>query len=291
MNIHKPMNKQWTVLRAVGFALALLLIVGLVLGRSVVRRLSSAAKSHMLAVLDAPQVTASRQGRYTDIIFLHHSVGTNLIEQGGVRERLTEAGYTFWDHGYNGDGLRGPDGSNRGYNLFVPDDNTDPDGLSMIFGQEPYPLPLNTLSALLQHDVIVIKSCFPNSQISSDGQLGQLKQLYLDMRNTMDKHPDKLFIVITQPPLNPAETNAENAARAHALATWLASDEFLHGQSNVTTFNLFDQLADGDPASPDYNMLRREYQDGADSHPNRLANETIGPAFADFIIAAADARR
>jgi len=66
----------------------------------------------------------------TRIMFLHHSCGENLINQGGVREGLTAGGYEFYDHGYNGDGLRLADGSYTGTNFDVPGDNTDPDGLA-----------------------------------------------------------------------------------------------------------------------------------------------------------------
>ena len=35
---------------------------------------------------------------------------------------------------------------------------------------------------------------------------------YLTIRDFTDQHPEKLFIVMTQPPLNPAETELEIAA-------------------------------------------------------------------------------
>jgi hypothetical protein len=44
---------------------------------------------------------------------------------------------------------------------------------------------------------------------------------------SVDCYPDKLFIVVTPPPLNPAETNLETAARARIMADWLTSEEFL----------------------------------------------------------------
>jgi len=52
----------------------------------------------------------------------------------------------------------------------------------------------------------------------------------------------------------------------------------------VFTFDFFAYLAADDPTAPDYNTLREAYRDGADSHPNVMANETIGPLFVDFII-------
>jgi hypothetical protein len=225
-------------------------------------------------------------GDFRDIVFLHHSVGTNLIDEGGVRELFNQAGYKFWDHGYNWQGLRDPSGKNTGYSYNVPNDNTDPDGLVAIFAQPAYGLPLNTFSGLLEHQVIAFKSCFPASDIQSDEQLAQRKQWYLGIRDVMDKHPDKLFIVVTQPPLVPAETKREYASRAHAFADWLNSDEFLKGHPNVVTFDLFSQYAENDPGSPDYNMLRTDYRNGVDSHPNKAANQTVAPVFVDAVIKA-----
>jgi len=234
------------------------------------------------ALLDHPHV--SSRGDLTNVIFLHHSVGRNLINQGGVRERLTAAGFQFWDHDYNWEGLTRPDGALAGYSYGIPDDNTDPDGLARIFAQRVYAWPLNALSGLMQHEVIAFKSCFPTSNVASDEQLEQYKTWYLGMREVMDRYPDHIFIVVTPPPLNPAATTPEVAARARAFADWLKSDEFLASHPNVFTFDLFGLLAEDDPAAPDFNMLRATYREGEDSHPNELANQTIGPLFADFIV-------
>ena len=69
------------------------------------------------------------------IIFLHHSTGHALIEEGAVREDFSALGYEFFDHGYNGDGLRLADGTWTGTHFDVPDDNTDPNGFADIFAQ------------------------------------------------------------------------------------------------------------------------------------------------------------
>jgi hypothetical protein len=243
----------------------------------------------VLAALKSPSV--SNDGDFTNVIFLHHSTGRNLIEQGAVRERFAESGYDFWDHGYNGSGVTRPDGSAAGFHYYVPDNNTDPDGLARIFAQPVYGLPLNTFSGLLQHEVIAFKSCFTASDIESDEQLEMYKTHYLGIRDVMDHHPDRVFIVLTPPPLNPAETDAETAARVRAFADWLASDEYRQGHPNVFTFDFFDLLAEGDRMAPDHNMLKQDYRDGADSHPNAAANETIGPVFVDFVIDVAWAYR
>ncbi len=237
------------------------------------------------AVLHRQDVLAYTRGEYTNIIFLHHSVGRNLIEQGRIREAFRERGYAFWDQDYNHRGLRNPEGESTGYGYDLPYDNSDPDGLARIFEQRVYPLPLNTLSGLLQHEVILLKSCFPNSHIPDAEALEARKALYLRIRAGMEAHPDKIFILLTSPPLNPADTNAEEAANARALSSWLASDDFLAGSENIFVFDFFDHLAVPDDGSPEANTLRPEYRPaGRDSHPNRLANETIAPRLVDFVI-------
>lgn len=228
-------------------------------------------------------ITNTSQGNYTNIIFLHHSVGHNLIEQGGVRQLFTQNGYSFWDHGYNNQGLRDPQGTYLNYHYTVPNDNTDFDGMRDIFTQKVYNQPVNTFSALLQHEVIIIKSCFPNSGITSDEMLAQDKEIFLTIRSVMDAYPDKLFIIITQPPLNPAETDLSSAARARELVNWLTSPEFLANHSNIAVFDFFSLLAEPNPQATDFNMLRSDYRDGTDSHPNQLANQTIAPLFVDFV--------
>lgn len=281
------MKKEMPLLIILGVLAAILVLVAGLALRGQGLRMALVHRGR--ALLDHPHVTS--RGDLTNVIFLHHSVGRNLINQGEVRERLTEVGFQFWDHDYNWEGLTRPDGTLAGYSYGIPDDNTDPDGLARLFAQRVYPWPLNALSGLMQHEVIAFKSCFPVSDITSDEQLEGYKAHYLSIRQVMDQYREKVFIVVTPPPLNPAATDAQTAARARAFAEWLKSDEFLTGHPNVFTFDLFGLLAEGDPAAPDFNMLRASYREGEDSHPNRLANEVIGPLFADFIIEATQTYR
>jgi hypothetical protein len=267
--------------------LAFRLVSGRSLGlRSFARDQVYAVTSRGKALSDSSSIKATSTGDYTNIIFLHHSVGHNLIDQGQVRELFTQSGYDFYDHDYNHLGLRNPDGEYLDYGYNVPHDNTDPDGLAEIFSQPVYTLPLNTFSGLLQHEVIVFKSCFPVSDITSKEKLDEYKVYYLEIREVMDQHPEKIFILVTPPPLNSAETNSGIAARARRFTDWLVSDEYLAGRLNVFTFNFFDHLAEDDPTSPELNMLRAEYRQGSDSHPSLEANQTIGPRFVDFVIQA-----
>jgi len=279
----------------VSLLLVLILLGGLAWGLRG-RGLGSALHSNVRAVLSTIKAVLDRSsakstGNFTTLIFLHHSTGQNLIEQGGVREAFAAAGYSFWDHSYNDQGLTRPDGMPAGYSYNIPDDNTDPDGLARIFSQRRYSWPLNAFSGLMRHEVIIFKSCFPVSNITSDVQLEQYRAYYLQIREVIDRYPNRIFVVVTPPPLNPAETDAEAAARARAFAEWLKSDEFLGGHPNVLTVDLFDLLAEGDVLASDLNMLRAAYRDGKDSHPNRLANQTIGPLLVNFVLDAVEVYR
>lgn len=224
-------------------------------------------------------------GDYTNVIFLHHSTGRNLIVAGGVRPLLTARGYQFWDHDYNHIGLTQPDGRLTNAHYRIPGGrgggDTDVAGLAALFAQPVTDPPSNAFSRLLQHEVIIVKSCFPNSAVRDDGMQQQYQDWYVQMRNVIDTHPDHLFIILTSPPLHPLATNPEEAARARAVADWLTTDAFWTGHSNLFVFDLFDLLAD-----PDSNTLRSAYQiasSKADSHPNQLASETIGPLFVEFV--------
>ncbi|MEA3339042.1 MAG: carbohydrate binding domain-containing protein, partial [Chloroflexota bacterium] len=138
--------------------------------------------------------------------------------------------------------------------------------------------PDNTFSRLMQYDVIAFKSCYPVSNIWGDEHLAEYKGYYLAIRDRIDQYPDKLFIIVTQPPQVPAESDPQEGARARAFADWLSSDEFLAGHPNLFTFDFFGHLAGAD------NFLRPEYRvDEHDAHPNEQANRAAGPLFVNFV--------
>jgi hypothetical protein len=238
------------------------------------------------------------------IIFLHHSVGADLIDRGDLRGLLRQKApdVALWDYGYNAGrkalllsripgyaisshhGLHDPSGDFRPVSYDVPADDTDPDGLATIFRQNAPSTPANTLTYLLQYDAIAFKSCFTAATIPSDEALERFTQDYRAIRATMDQHPDKLFLALTPPPRRLSETDATEAARARRYARWIMSDEFHGGQPNIATFDLFDALAAPEGA-PDANTLRPAYcpADLGDSHPNAAADATVAPLVADFI--------
>lgn len=227
-----------------------------------------------------------------NLFFLHHSTGRYLIDAGDVRNLLAgiDPDLEFWDHDYSYIGLMDPSGDLTGDDYRIPDDNTDPDGLHVLWTTDN-----SARTAILaNHDVIAFKSCYPASRILSDTELATRKQWYLEMRDVFDQHPDKVFVVVSQPPLHRLNsTSTDQADRARAFADWLMSDEYLAGHPNVAGFDLFDLLAHPDDGTDVRNRLRYEYEKSHsddDSHPNTLANQTVAPFFAQAMAAAAGVR-
>lgn len=273
--------KKWRLL-LVGVLGLVLLGVGVVMGPRLLRVGTRLLTYWSMPVFDQP---IAATGDYTDIIFLHHSTGQNLIAEGNLRALLSDKGYLFWDHDFNHIGLTDPTGTLTKTTFRIPGaygrGNTDVDGLAHLFAETVTDPPANAFSRLMQHEIIILKSCFPNSAIKDEEMADQFKIWYRQMRDVMDAHPDHLFILITSPPLHPSETNSNEAKRARAMANWLASADYRGGHPNVFVFDFFDLLAD-----PQTNTLRQAYwrsTSEADSHPNRLANEVIAPQLVSFI--------
>ncbi len=97
----------------------------------------------------------------------------------------------------------------------------------------------------------MFKSCFPNSNLEgqpndpptpgSDLTVGNAKYIYNDLLQYFRTRPDKLFIVITAPPL----IDASNAANARAFNTWLVRDWLSsngYAQPNVAVFDFYNVL-------------------------------------------------
>jgi len=150
-----------------------------------------------------------------------------------------------------------------------------------------------------KYDVVIMKHCFPSSDILED--IGKAdpasprqspenhKAIYRLLRNKFDENPGTLFIVWTLPPRNrlfePSEGGKDaNAARATEFSNWLKGNFVNEGGSHP---NIFIWDFRGLMVDPDTNFLKYEYEsnhNSQDSHPNKLANNEAGPLFSKFIV-------
>jgi hypothetical protein len=220
----------------------------------------------------------------TSVLFIHRSVGENLINDGGLYRLVREAGspFTLTDFNQNTGVLRNSQGTRKTFWKF-PGGDTKPADYAELFSFEKQQASDPTLTEIMSYDVIVIKSCYPNSNIKSAEQLEAVQKSYQSLLSFFNVQPTKKLVILASPPLVPLKTNTENAARARTLATWLSTNKLA---DNVFVFNLFDELADTGT-----NMLKSEYRRKLpwNAHPNALASKTIAPKLAAFLQSVATA--
>lgn len=209
------------------------------------------------------------------VIFIHHSTGENWLgdDNGGLGIALRDAGYFVSDTNYGwGPTDLDVDSENIGdhtdighwYNWFAgPHHNTY---LTALYAESGQHSDYSRLASNPggQNEIIMFKSCFPNSNLGgkpndppktgqnllrgeSSGSeyhtVGNAKGIYNDLLAYFASRQDKLFIVITAPPLADFETSPEAAANARALNNWLLNDwlkSYTH--HNVFIFDFYNVL-------------------------------------------------
>jgi len=150
-----------------------------------------------------------------------------------------------------------------------------------------------------ENEVILFKSCYPNSHLgghpadppttgsnplrgedwtSEHHTVGKAKGIYNDILQYFRTRQDKLFVVITAPPLVGAETDAAHAANARAFNNWLVNDWLVgYPYRNVAVFDFYNVLTSngGGPHSNDLNWgtgNHHRWWQGAVQHMQTVAN-------------------
>jgi hypothetical protein len=219
------------------------------------------------------------------LIFIHHSTGENWLTDGyGDLGRTLDANnYFVSDTNYGW----GPDGIG---------DRTDIPNWTEWFASAQTPRYMDALfnesgqnSSFTrtlsdpggENQIILFKSCFPNSDLAGspndppgsyeDLSVSGAKYVYNTILPYFASRPDKLFIVITAPPLS----DPTHAANARAFNNWLVNDWLAdYSGTNVAVFDFYDILTSGSGDTLAY--------PSDDDHPNpqgsRLATEAFLPA-------------
>jgi len=251
-----------------------------------------------------------------DLIFIHHSCGQNWLDNSLhvallAKDYIDERNDIYYGTDISPDSGR-PDslaptpGNQTDMNHWVPWFNDYFSGIKIHGAADGY------------NRIIMFKSCYPNSNISSDGAepgdpfssaktLANYKAVYRHpdgpghtyprggyayqpLEDIFAAHPEILFIPVTAPPRHYAPSDATNNAEAHRARTfnnwlkydWLASYNAAHPNlHNVAVFDWFNVLTypDTHPVHP--NRLRQEYGgDSGNSHPNHDANHHSTDVFA-----------
>jgi len=212
------------------------------------------------------------------LLFIHRSVGQNLIRDGKLYKLVQRAGEPFLlgDFNQNTGTLTTTD-KTAVVDWRFPDGDTTSADYAALFSNERLQRGDTTLRAILGYDIVAIKSCFPNTRLTSDSMLERHKQAYKSIVDFFSSRPSKKLAILTSPPLIPLLTLPPFARRARILADWLSTSDF---GPNVFVFDFFNELAVPE-GKRQANTLRREYRRRfpLDSHPNELASQTIAPKF------------
>jgi hypothetical protein len=217
------------------------------------------------------------------LIFIHHSTGENWLTDGygDLGLTLAENNYFVSDTNYGW----GPDSIG---------DRTDIPNWTEWFASDQTPVYMDALfnesgqnsgyTRLFddpggENQIVMFKSCFPNSALEGspydspdpDGWLsvGHAKYVYNEILQYFATRPDKLFIVITAPPLSDP-TYADNA---RAFNQWLVNDwlwENDYTLPNVAVFDFYNVLTDRD--------AHHRYNNGIIEHTYGSSNTLAYPS-------------
>ena len=191
------------------------------------------------------------------LIFIHHSCGENWLADGhgGLGRALGQNNYYVSDTNYGwGPGSIG----DRTDITDWPEWFTGSDSgryLSALYAESgqlsPYTRTLPDPGG--ENQIILFKSCFPNSNLEGNPNdppargggltVGNAKAIYNELLTYFATHPDKLFVAITAPPVQ----DPAHARNARAFNTWLVT-EWLggYGGSNVAVFDFYNVLTHPD---------------------------------------------
>ncbi|NCU38678.1 hypothetical protein EOL96_06535 [Candidatus Saccharibacteria bacterium] len=205
-------------------------------------------------------------------LFIHRSVGQNLIAEGRLRELLHAYDIALDDYDNNTGTLTAYDNSTITNSITIPGNNTNPDNLAQYFKKWD--------ELLENYDSIMVKSCYPNSHIKNESQFKKMQQSYVAVFEAFMSHR-KQVVLLTSPPLRPLFTNREEARLVAKLNEWLLGS--VNQYVRVLDFHAL--LAE--PRGRHMGMLHRDYRRllPYDNHPNKKANREIAPLVANFLAA------
>jgi hypothetical protein len=244
------------------------------------------------------------------LIFVHHSTGSNWLKDGdgNLGTTLTANNYFVSDTNYGW----GPADADAGSGTIG--DHTD---IGHWYKWFAGPNAATYMAALYAesgknssytrmgsdpggaNEIIMFKSCYPNSALGGSpgdaatvganalrGQdawsgamtVANAKGIYNDLLPYFSAHQEKLFVVITAPPLQSGDTNASQAANARAVNNWLVNDWLTgYGYDNVAVFDFYNVLTSngGNANTNDLGQAggnHHRYLAGAIEHPIAVAH-------------------
>ena len=222
------------------------------------------------------------------LVFVHHSSGQNWLNDLGTDDRCGGLGTALRDNNYFVSDTNyswGPADADLGYETIGDHTNigswynwfrgpSSGSYLSALYAESGQNCSYTRMGADPggENTIVMFKSCFPNSNLggspsdpvpaitanplrgsesnNSDAEftVANAKGIYIDLLNYFRARQDKLFVVITAPPV----TDGTYAANARAFNNWLVNN-WLSGYSysNVLVWDYYDVLTSKGPGAND----------------------------------------
>jgi hypothetical protein len=266
-------------------AMSLLVIAGLLYQSTACRIVR--AESSRSANPNAPASTIR-------LIFIHHSTGQNWLadDNGGLGFALGQNNYFVSDTNYGwGPNSIGDYTDIPNWEDWFRGANT-PTYMTALYSESgqhsSYTRTLSNPGG--ENEIIMFKSCFPNSALegnpddppSASGWLtvGHAKYVYNRILQYLGEHPEKLFIVITAPPLS----DGTYATNARAFNQWLMNDWLIENNyplQNVAVIDFYNVLTGPNNHHRYYNGQIQHvftpgqntlYYPSGDDHPSQPGN-------------------
>ena len=234
------------------------------------------------AVIPPVDNTSAQPGTArANLMFIHHSVGENWLRD-GLCEALNAHGYHVADIYYGW----------REYG-----DRTDTSDWPMWFTDTVMDLVYREMGAMTapntiepaqgDNTIIMFKSCFPNSDVGN--AITDEQAVYNSLLSYTAKHPDKLFILVTPPPM----THISHPLRTRELSNWLTDREGgwlqAYPADNVRVFDLYNVLTHPDAhhlmenGAEIHTVIKNAntlyYDSDGDDHPNSTGNNKAAREF------------
>lgn len=195
--------------------------------------------STLMADVDARAPAAT-----VKICFIHHSTGSAWISasNGGLGTTLNANNYHVTECDYGWDAEPGDNLGDRTDTVDWPEWFTDAKMPHVYANASHYDYANTIDDPLGENDIIMFKSCYPNSEVGDS--IDDEKQLYLDLLNYFEQHQDKMFVLIVPPP----EIEINSAQLTRELANWLVDYENgwlgSYDYYNVHVFDYYNVLTD-----------------------------------------------
>lgn len=222
--------------------------------------------------------TLFRSGR-----FFHHSTGENIWGPNGSSTSVPQQ-MTIYNAAHSYTGQYAVTMSEMWFPVHVDNEWVT---WRTIFSSN---IPENIWSYFPSNRIIMIKSCFPSSALEGVGGPGDTltpdyKTIYnykwhwRRIINIMKNRPQNFFVIWTNAPLTPSQTNPNAAMWSKQFCKW-AKDTLAEGldpvfgafPENIYVFDFFSKLTD---ANGYMRLIYAMHPD--DPHPNAAATELVAP--------------